>query len=188
MSFLGSLAKGFIRSAVNQVGRDGGKVVSNKIYGGSHSTPIHSFGNVSQENFEENSNLIKEKEYPLIKIGYALILSVVLPVIGSFIVLYRAFVNLKSKHMIMYKLEKQGIYSSDRRFTSGKRYEGYNTIKIPILIDITENEKKIKTIKGISYLLISICVLIMYLIFYSNGDFNKNNTKSIHPQIDSRGN
>lgn len=40
MSFLANLAKGFVRSAVNQVGRDGGKVISNKLYGDKHSTPI----------------------------------------------------------------------------------------------------------------------------------------------------
>lgn len=39
-SFFGQLAKGFIRSAVNQVGRDGGRVVSNQIYGDAHSAPI----------------------------------------------------------------------------------------------------------------------------------------------------
>ena len=35
-----NLAKTFIRSAVRQVGRDAGKVVSNKAFGDSHSTPI----------------------------------------------------------------------------------------------------------------------------------------------------
>lgn len=40
MAFINDLAKGFIRSAVNQVGRDGGKVISNKLYGNRHSTPI----------------------------------------------------------------------------------------------------------------------------------------------------
>lgn len=183
MSFLGSLAKGFIRSAVNQVGRDGGKVVSNNVYGNSHSTPINSFGNVSQENFEENSNLIKEKEYPLIKIIYAIILSVFIPVIGSFIVLYRAFVNLKAKQMTMYELQNQGVYSSDRRFTSGQRYEGSKTVKIPVKIDITEQEKKVKTFKGISYLIISIGALIMYFVFYKNGEFEKNNEKSVESEI-----
>ena len=34
MSFVKNLAKGFVRSAVNQVGRDGGRVISNSIYGG----------------------------------------------------------------------------------------------------------------------------------------------------------
>lgn len=183
MSFLGSLAKGFIRSAVNQVGRDGGKVVSNNVYGNSHSTPINSFGNVSHENIEENTSLLKEKEYPLIKIIYAIILSVFVPIIGSFIVLYRAFVNLKAKQMTMYKLENQGVYSSDRRFTNGQRYEGNKTVKVPIKVDITEKEKKVKTFKGISYLIVSIGVLIMYFTLYKNGEFEKGNEKSIESEI-----
>lgn len=38
-SFINGLAKGFVRSAVNQVGRDAGRVVSNNIYGDAHSIP-----------------------------------------------------------------------------------------------------------------------------------------------------
>lgn len=38
-SFINELAKGFVRSAVNQVGRDAGRVVSNNIYGDAHSIP-----------------------------------------------------------------------------------------------------------------------------------------------------
>jgi hypothetical protein len=38
--FVKQLAKGFVRSAVNQVGRDGGKVISNKVYGDKHSRPV----------------------------------------------------------------------------------------------------------------------------------------------------
>lgn len=44
MGFIQDLAKGFIRSAVNQVGRDGGKVISNRLYGDAHSTPIRHVG------------------------------------------------------------------------------------------------------------------------------------------------
>lgn len=43
-SYLGKLANGFVRSAVNQVGRDGGRVISNQIYGDAHSTPIRGTG------------------------------------------------------------------------------------------------------------------------------------------------
>lgn len=35
-----NLAKTFIRSVVRQVGRDSGKVISNKMYGDAHSTPV----------------------------------------------------------------------------------------------------------------------------------------------------
>ena len=40
MSFLNNLFKGFIRSSVNQVGRDGGRVISNQLYGDSYSSPV----------------------------------------------------------------------------------------------------------------------------------------------------
>ena len=43
-NFFVNLGKGFIRSAVNQVGRDGGKVISNNLYGNAHSTPIRNTG------------------------------------------------------------------------------------------------------------------------------------------------
>jgi hypothetical protein len=39
MSFLNSLIKGFVRSAVNQVGRDAGRVVSNRTMKGRHAIP-----------------------------------------------------------------------------------------------------------------------------------------------------
>ena len=37
---MNSLCKGFIRSAVNQVGRDYGRTISNQIFGDSHATPV----------------------------------------------------------------------------------------------------------------------------------------------------
>ena len=40
MGFLIQLIKSFFRSVVNQVGKDGGKVLSNKIYGDKHKTPF----------------------------------------------------------------------------------------------------------------------------------------------------
>lgn len=48
--FAKQLAKGFVRSAVNQVGRDGGKVISNKVYGDRHSKPVRVVGNNQYEN------------------------------------------------------------------------------------------------------------------------------------------
>jgi hypothetical protein len=161
------------------VGRDSGKVVSNNVFGNSHSTPINTFSNVLEENIVsnerivENSDLIKKKEYPLLKIFYALILSVFFPIIGSFIVLYRAFVNLNAKKMTMYRIQNQGVYSSDKRYSSGQMYVGNTTVKIPVQIDITEQEKKIKKYKGISYLLISIAFIAIYFYSFSNGGFDK---------------
>lgn len=64
MGFIQNLAKGFIRSAVNQVGRDSGRVISNKIYGNAHSTPINGV-TCSDGIFynESNNTQISEKEF-----------------------------------------------------------------------------------------------------------------------------
>ena len=39
-SFGMQLAEGFVRSTVNQVGRQTGNVIANNIYGNAHSTPF----------------------------------------------------------------------------------------------------------------------------------------------------
>ncbi|WP_195664399.1 hypothetical protein, partial [Bacteroides ovatus] len=62
-NFTEDLAKGFIRSAVNQVGRDGGKVISNSIYGNAHSTPIRGIGkNTHNQFFDESTNEVISPE------------------------------------------------------------------------------------------------------------------------------
>lgn len=164
MSFLGSLTKGFIRSAVNQVGRDSGKVISNNIYGDSYSIP------------EDKSleNLHKEKEYPIIKMIYAILLSGVLPFLGSLIVLCRAIINLQAKQMTLFRLETQAVYSPDRRFSTGRRLNGYRDVKVPIKVAITEPEKRIKTIKGIVYLLISTGFILFYYTFFHQKNIERN--------------
>jgi hypothetical protein len=57
MSFLIQLLKGFIKSGVNQVGRDGGKVISNKVYGNKHSSPVKI---LSQEEISLKDDLITD--------------------------------------------------------------------------------------------------------------------------------
>lgn len=58
MGFLGDLGKGFIRSAVNQVGRDTGKVVSNSIYGDAHSTPIRNVNMTTKGNYIDDEGCL----------------------------------------------------------------------------------------------------------------------------------
>lgn len=57
MGFIENLAKGFVRSAVNQVGRDTGKVVSNKIYGNAHATPIKGISQSEGLYYDEGSDI-----------------------------------------------------------------------------------------------------------------------------------
>ena len=99
MSFINNLAKGFFRSAVNQVGRDGGKVISNKVYGNSHSTPLNITRNTD---INVSENPIEEKEYVFIKFLWAILLSALIPLIGSVIVIYRGYVNIKKNNIKMY--------------------------------------------------------------------------------------
>lgn len=161
MSFINNLAKGFVRSAVNQVGRDGGKVISNKVYGSSHSTPINITEN---NNINVSENLIEEKEYVFIKFLWAILLSALIPLIGSLIVIYRGYVNIKKNNIKMYKIEKQPLYSIDRRYTTGKRLDGYKEIKVPVYIEIDEKQKAKNKFKSIGYFTIGFLILIIYII------------------------
>lgn len=64
MSFLSQLAKGFVRSTVNQVGRDTGRVISNQIYGNAHSTPIKGVTYTNGIFYDESNNTqISENEF-----------------------------------------------------------------------------------------------------------------------------
>ncbi|RTY80624.1 hypothetical protein EKL97_10160 [Flavobacterium sp. LS1P28] len=161
MSFINNLAKGFVRSVVNQVGRDGGKVISNKVYGNSHSTPIKIAGS---NNIYTSDNLIEEKECVYIKFFWAILLSTLIPLIGSLIVIYRGYVNIKKNKTSMYKIEKQPVYSIDRRHTTGKRLNGYREIKVPFYIEIDEKQKAKNKFKSIGYFVISFSILIIYII------------------------
>lgn len=59
MGLLSQLGKDFVRSAVKQVGRDGGKIISNQVYGDAHSTPVR---NVGEESAYSVSNQIQDIE------------------------------------------------------------------------------------------------------------------------------
>lgn len=63
MGFLKDLGKGFVRSAVNQVGRDTGKVFSNNIYGDAHATPIKSINKTLKGDYiDDDGTPIDPKE------------------------------------------------------------------------------------------------------------------------------
>ncbi|MGG7036539.1 MAG: hypothetical protein ACI7YS_15285 [Flavobacterium sp.] len=164
MAFLNNLAKGFVRSAVNQVGRDGGKVISNQVYGNAHSTPIRVVSNnQSQTQNMDSSNLIEEKEYVWVKFIWAIIISGLLPILGGFIIIYRGFVNYNRKLAKMYKSESQSVYASDKRYNSGHRYEGTRQVKIPVKVELNDKQKQRTKIKSYGYFIIGSISIIIYL-------------------------
>lgn len=64
-SFLTSLGKGFVRSAVNQIGREGGKVISNRVYNNQNYTNINSVNNMTQYNHVTDIPVGTSVMYPL---------------------------------------------------------------------------------------------------------------------------
>lgn len=144
MSFLNNLAKGFVRSAVNQVGRDGGKVISNKIYGDRHSTPIRVVGATpiqveagERPRGEINSRIdLKKAGYKpdLLKQNpvlyfFELIGGLILPIVGPLYWVYLSLRNLFKRYTQFFFYEDAPVYVRDRRYKSGARVDSYRKVK-----------------------------------------------------------
>lgn len=186
MSFINSLFKGFIRSAVNQVGRDGGKVISNKVYGDSHSKPIRIVDNShkqSKAHIESREKLISRgdveaeglKAMPVkLNIGntiFGFIVSLFIPLVGSLYWLYKSLSSILTKSIPFYNISQVGIYKQDRRYKTGRRLEGYRTVKqkTNIKADPTDKEKSQLKLKAIIYLILAAIVgFAQYSFFYEN--------------------
>ena len=62
MSAINNLLKQFVGSLVRQVGRDGGKVLSNKMFKGKHGTPIYRSNHPNTNSMQNRSgNSVKKK-------------------------------------------------------------------------------------------------------------------------------
>jgi len=160
MGFINQLGKGFIRSAVNQVGRDGGKVISNQLYKGNHATPFYQAGKEIP-----NSNMLYEKpqkEYVLIKYFWACVICLI-PILGVGIVLWRAFANYFKKTKTVYRTEQQTITKQDRRTRTGTRLETINH-EVEVKVDVDEELKRKSRLKSYGYFVIAF-LGILYHIF-----------------------
>jgi hypothetical protein len=183
MSFLGNLAKGFIRSAVNQVGRDGGKVISNNVYGDKHTTPIRNTNNQIQNFITENNSqtidradLLKEgfKEElmsnSIIMNIFVVVGSFALPILGSLYWTIIGLINLFKKNTKFYIYKQQAVYKSDRRYSSGKRLEGYQNVKAYSIHKIiaTKSERIIYFTKSIIALGLAYLTFNFWYQVYTN--------------------
>lgn len=174
MSFLNNLLKGFVRSAVNQVGRDGGKVVSNNLYGDSHSTPVRHVPNNKSKKYKNPNNnpdlfvgrtdLISKGDSILVKGFLAFMLCVFFMFVGNLILLWRWYVN-KKKHVIT-KYEVIFEYNKipDKRYADGYRYEGGKETHVPVKVWANESELKHLRLKSKVYLWISIITFVLFII------------------------
>jgi hypothetical protein len=150
-SFISGLAKGFIRSAVNQVGRDAGRVVSNNIYGDAHSIPHRNVsaggaGRVSSVGKVENEGI-----QPIVpSVGAAWFwgfFGLVFSIIGGVILLIVGYRKLKNKYTAYgWQYESRAVYVADGRYKRGERYDGHQLSRRKVEIEaddyiIARNEK-----------------------------------------------
>lgn len=199
MGFIQELGKGFIRSAVNQVGRDTGKIISNKIYGDAHATPIRNVGqSTSGIYFDTNTNqqLTLEQvlqyansdgwipEYSSYTWAQRFWLMVIAVIIGSFLfpfsltiplvpiyLIYLGIKHINKKHTTYIKNVDAPTYKSDRRYKGGVKFDGMTSQKISISLNSTKEDKKKHNSLGFSYIL---CAIALWFAAYFGGSYIMN--------------
>ena len=125
MSFIKNLFLGLIRSTVNQVGRDAGKIISNKTFGDKHSAPIRVVRNGSNAS-KSNENDVYSPNVELLPSGcLSYILYFILlpsPLLGPLFWLYKGFKNLtKDSYTPIFPGELQETITSEKLTNSQKQ-------------------------------------------------------------------
>ena len=188
---LNKMGKRFLRSAVSQVGRDGGRVVSNKIYGNRHAIRIQNVSSdsasptlqsddyteydvkdLNDKYFEDRSFFVEEgfhSKSPKLGWGYLILLTflVLIPILGQILWIWALIVLGRGLgNSILTGHINVPVHKPDRRYKEGVRYIGDEVIKVSINTKATSEEKKIH-LREFLYALVGIPVfwLILYTIF-----------------------
>ena len=169
----------FVSSAVRQVGRDGGKVISNKIYGNAHASKIMivqdnmSFNSsnevysYSDQGFKEGDFIIEGSNYYNVKPWFLLFTPIYLiPIIGTIPALIFAYQTFISKH---YTISTQLIWKTVQ-IRDGRKKEGYRELNLLTPDILYQEVKKLeipKINKSIGYvsLLFALLPLLAILIY-----------------------
>ena len=178
MSFLNNLLKGFIRSAVNQVGRDGGRVISNQLYGDAHASPVR----LSQSQISTTTQTIEPQntyntpynflsmafaDYFIFKIIAYSFFSIIIVLIGSIYTYIRGVEYSKKQTMEIYGTVRTAITTTDRRYRTGTRVTGYRNRKTVIAVEPADySHLKYYKIKGKIYKTIAISAIVLDFIIY----------------------
>lgn len=164
-SFGTQLFQGFVRSAVNQVGRDGGKVISNRVYGNSHSSPIRGISNhqkveiegrvISEDFSAEPWFSSKWYFYLLYPISLTFFFWLLWPlaIIRGVELITRKYTEVKVPF-------NEPVYVSDRRFSDGKRFVGNQTRYQTYKVESPPEHIRKHRIKGIFFLTLSVIMMI----------------------------
>lgn len=149
MGFVKDLGKGLVRSAVNQVGRDGGKVVSNQLYGDAHSTPHRIAG--GRTTIDEPRDIDadymaldtdgKIMKHSTIGIIFRVTLAFCFHIIGGVILLiYGLRKKANAGEITVSRYEDVPTYEQDRRYKGGARYAGSIRVEKKYKANATEDE------------------------------------------------
>lgn len=180
-NYWGNLSKEFVRSAVRQVGRDGGKVISNKIYKGKHGTPIYYSGDGSgMSSSTVDISEINMDEQPRVKGGGVVpvlkgIFFQIIPLIGSLVVLVQSLNYLLKKKVAVYATVPNRV--ADKRYKVGYRIDGYSLVKTGAKRMLQEDERKRMRNRGISYLISWLIIFPFGLSMYALTSNNTSSTK-----------
>lgn len=207
MNILSDLGKRLINSAVSQVGRDGGKVISNHLYGDAHATPIRNvslkgnqYVNVTSGEFLTPEDLyakaIEDGFTPSVckyktatKVCWYLIfifissVSLIFPFLWLFMhlyLIYRGIKKMLQKEIYMRKTELVTLFKSDARYRTGQKIAGQKEEEIEIKVPITSKEKSSAIKVGLLYILLSI--FSMYISIHTNEEMKKDEIKTEQQQ------
>lgn len=165
-----NLFKTFIRSAVSQVGRDSGKVVSNKIYGDKHASPVKvtSSNTISKEqkgdivvyaNFTPDQAKTIRDNFKLQSkgLGWAWLLVPVvalIPFLSPLLFLFGAIAFFSYNESNYFRFKEVPNIVPDNRYKSGERQDGNKTIIEQYIIPANSEEKKPYMITGFLFLIL----------------------------------
>ena len=161
-SFARQLGEGFVRSTVNQVGRQTGNVIANGIYGNAHSTPFKIITEANR-NVYLTEPIEEPTEYQYDKPIYVLwfLLYFIFPYAPVIYGIYLYF----SKKVNCYNFSTHEAYVEDRRYKSGVRSVGIRTIKNNISFPIDECSEELVEQKKKAALIILAPAIILFGLF-----------------------
>jgi hypothetical protein len=156
-----NLLKIFVRSAVSQVGRDGGRVISNKVYGDKHSIPIRNIQNHGV--VEVDGNVISADFIPEPWLSnrwwFYVITLIAMPFLFwlySFLFLGMGITYFAKKETNLKVKKRVNVYTNDKRYSTGQRLLGQREQIELVAVEAPEEHRQRYRLKGAIYLIISV--------------------------------
>lgn len=180
MGFGKDLAKGLVRSAVNQVGRDAGKVVSNQLYGDAHSVPHRSVGGSGsgQPEFigtnEHEVRIERCEPTSSTRLFFYVFVAFLFNFIGAVALLVSGYSRWHTRHSVNgWRVYSVPTYARDRRYRNGVRYEGDILRRERIMLDTDEWELERNTTVARTYLFCGAAILLFFVVMVFIGGQGK---------------